>query len=511
MAKDVDCIVLGGGHNGLVASWYLARAGLQVMVLERRETVGGAAVTAELFPGSRHTVFAYLCHMLQRQVIDDMDLRRHGFHVYPLDPAALFIYPDGSHFRMWHDYERTAEEIGRISAVDGAAYPGMMEFWERAGSIVQRYLLQRPPTITQIVEDLRGTPEAAVFEALLTVPVRDMAEQAFEHSGIAAAWLGTSDYGQIDAPGSALVQSYLKAGLLQPDEDFGIVRGGMGAITQAMARSVEEAGVTIRTGATVRRIMVADGSVQGVELTDGETLTADIVLSNADPKATFLSLVEAEALPAAFVRAVRRLKTRSGSAKLNCTLSRLPDFSRYLEPDDDETRLAMLRIMPSLDAVSASWDDAMHGIPTRFPLMQVQLPSVLDPTLAPAGQQVMSVWIIYEPVRPRAGSWASLREEVGEGIIDAVAAYAPDLRDCIEDWRLFTPDDISEWTGMTDGNIRHLDILPQQMLASRPLLGWSDYSTPIEGLYLCGSGTHPGGEVTGAPGHNAAQAVLAQD
>ena len=505
---DATCIIVGAGHNGLVAASYLARAGLRVTLLERRDVVGGASVTEEFVPGYRVGTCAYICHMLQRKVIDDLELRTHGLHIYPLDPVAVFMFPDGGHFRMWNDAERTGDEIARISPTDGQAYPRWIRFWEQAADIVLRYFLQPPPTLAQIMTDVRGTADEAVLETILTVPLRDIALRYFENAGIAAAAVGTADYGQIDAPGSALVQAYFKTNLHTAPEDFGIVRGGMGGVTQAMARAAEAQGATIRTNAEVSRIVVEDGVARGVQLTSGETMTADIVLSNADPKSTFLRLIDDAVLPGDFVAAIRGLKSRSASLKIHGTLRRLPDFSRFLQPDDNETRLAMLRVMPHLDDVEASWRDAMAGIPTRYPLMQIQIPSVLDPTLAPPGEHVMSIWVTYEPAHLRDGSWTDAKREVGERLIDTLSQYAPDIRECIIEWDLFTPEDIFDRVGMTDGNIRHLDILPHQMFANRPLPDWSDYRTPIRGLYLCGAGTHPGGEVTGAPGHNAAHAVL---
>lgn len=506
--NDADCLIVGGGHNGLVAAWYLARAGLSVLVLERRSVVGGGAVTEEPFPGYRIGTCAYIAHMLQPKVINDLGLRDHGLHIYPLDPAALFPFPDGGHFRMWHSAQRTAEEIAPLSAADAEAYPAWIRFWERAGALLLRYFLREPPTFAQIAADVAGTDDAALLETLLTVPLRDLAERTFQDPRLAAAAVGTGDFGQIDAPGSALTQAYFKTNLLTPDRDYGIVRGGMGGITQAMAAAATAAGATIRTEVPVQRILIRNGRACGVVLASGETLTAPYILSNADPKTTYLRLIDPAALPAGFPDAVARLKTRSASLKLHAVLKRLPDFSRFLRPDDDLSRLAMIRIMPSLDAIEASWRDAMAGIPTRHPLMQLQIPTVIDPTLAPPGAHVLSAWVTYQPVRLREGTWADRGREVGERLLDAIASYAPDIRDCVEDWLLISPEEIESCVGMTDGNIRHLDILPHQMFAGRPLPGWSGYRTPLPGLYLCGAGTHPGGEVTGAPGHNAAHVLL---
>ena len=513
MTADTDCIVIGAGHNGLVAAWYLARAGLKVTVLERRSVVGGAAVTEELFPGYRLSVCSYLCHMLERKVIDDLRLREHGLHIYPLDPVSLFPFTDGSHYWAWHDAEKTAEEIGcmpGVPAADAAAYPRWVRFWEQAGGLLKRYFLRSPPAPEELMSEIRGTPDEQVFETLRTVSAREFAARHFKDPRVAATAVGSPDYGQISEPGSALAQAYFKVNLLTAREDLGVVRGGMGGITQAMASAAMSAGVEIRTDTLVKKVLVEDGAVRGVGLEEGESLSARVVLSNADPKSTFLCLVDESDLPNEFIQNIRSLRTRSASLKFHAALRRLPGFDGFLRAGLNEASLAMIRVLPSVDAIEASWNDAMSGVPTRYPLMQIQIPSVLDPTLAPAGEHVMSVWVTYQPPHVRNGSWDAVRREVGDALIDELAKYAPDIRECIVDWDLFTPEDISQRVGMTDGNIRHLDILPGQMLSDRPLPGWADYRTPIEGLYLCGSGTHPGGEVTGAPGHNAAAAVLAR-
>jgi phytoene dehydrogenase-like protein len=513
MATDTDCIIIGAGHNGLVAAWYLVRAGLKVTVLERRGVVGGAAVTEELFPGFRLSVCSYICHMLERKVIDDLQLRRHGLHIYPIDPVSLFPFVDGSHYWAWHDAEKTSQEIGHmqgVPAADADAYPRWIRFWEQAGGLLKKYFLRPAPTVGEIASDVRDTADEAVFDTLRKTSARELAAEYFQDQRVAATAVGSPDYGQISQPGSSLALAYFKTNLHTAHEDLGIVRGGMGSITQAMARSVTSAGAAIHTDAPVKKVVVEQGSVRGVELENGESLSASLVLSNADPKSTFLHLVGESDLHSAFVSQVRSLKTRSASLKFHAALNRLPDFDRFLRPGLDQTSLAMIRVLPSVDAIEASWNDAMSGIPSRSPLMQIQIPSVLDPTLTRSGEHVMSVWVTYQPAHVRNGSWDSVRQNVGEALISELANYAPDIRECIVAWEVFTPEDISRRVAMTDGNIRHLDILPGQMLSDRPLPGWADYRTPIAGLYLCGSGTHPGGEVTGAPGHNAAQAVLAR-
>ena len=511
MTRSDSCIVVGAGHNGLVAAYYLARAGIDVTVLERTERVGGGAVTDELFPGYRIGTCAYVCHMLQRRIIDDMELRRHGLHIYPLDPAGLFLYSNGDSLRFWHDHERIDEEIALISPRDRGAWLKWMEFWEDAARLFQRYFLSEPPTFEEVAREVAGTNYEAIWDRLLNVPVRTMAEEYFEDPRIAAAAIGSGDYGAISEPGSALAQAYFKMSFLTPDEDVGIVRGGMGGVTQAMANAAQEVGVEIHTNAPVSSIIVSDGRATGVRLETGDEIEADVVVSNADPKTTFTKLIDESSLPPGFpgfAEKVQGLSTRSASLKLHAALSRLPDFSKYLRPDDAETLVAMVRIMPTPDYIESSWRDAMNGVPTRYPIMQLQIPTVFDPTLAPAGRHVMSIWVSYEPAYPRAGSWAEIRRDVGNGILDELEKYLPDIRDCIEQWDLFTPADIGERVGMTDGNIRHLDLVPGQLLANRSLPGCAPYRTPVPGLYMCGSGAHPGGEVSGAPGHNAAHAVL---
>ena len=509
MASDSQVIIVGGGHNGLVAAGYLARAGLDVQVLERRHVVGGAAVTEEWFPGYRLSTCSYMCHMLQQKVIDDLELRRYGFHVYTIDPHSFWPFPNGKFIRIWHDDEKTAEEIRRISPHDAEAWPRWLDFWRRAVGILGHFILTPPPTLSEFADRARDIGEEETLQTLLTVPVKDLAERYFESEEIKGVVCSAGDQGDITAPGSALVSAYFRLGTLRNDrENYGIVRGGMGEITQSMARSAEANGASIRTDAQVKRIITENGGAVGVELADGEVLQTKIVISNTDPKRLFLDLLDEATLDEEFLAEVRALKTNSASLKFHCALRELPDFSGYLGSEFDPTQLAMSRISPSVDYHQASWNDAQNGRYTRTPLVAIQIPSVVDPTLAPEGHHVMSLWVTYEPPHLKEGRWSDMRREVGESLIDELSKYAPNLRDALIDWVVLTPEDIEERIGMTDGNIRHVDVIPQQMLDRRPLLGWADYRTPVQGLYMCGAGTHPGGEVTGAPGHNAAHAVL---
>jgi phytoene dehydrogenase-like protein len=505
---DLDAIIVGGGHNGLVCAGYLAKAGLKVLVLERRDVLGGACVTEELFPGYRFSTCSYYCYVLQRKVIDDLALRRHGFHVYQVNPLS-YLYPDRRALLTWDEMERTQEAIARFSEHDAKAYPQWTTYWKRAAGLVHPYWLTLPPTLEELRTKVRGTADEGLLEELLTTSMKALVTKFFESEGIRGAFIQAQDVGDPAAQGSAWCYTHNACRQLSVRQDVGIVRGGMGGITTAMAAAARSYGATIRTGMVVERVLVREGRAVGVRLTDGTEMRSQIVVSNADVKRTFLHLVGPEHLPADFFRRVEGLKANAAYLKFHAALSRLPDFSRHFDGDYDARFLAATKICPSVKYFEQSWDDAVHGRPSRNPVMSVQIPSAYDPTMAPRGRHVISVWTLYAPVHLAEGTWDERREEVGEQLMAVLAQYAPDIRDCIENWVLFTPADMERRVGLTNGNIRHIDIIPSQYLAQRPMTGWAHYRTPIEGLYLCGSATHPGGDVTGAPGHNAAHAILA--
>jgi phytoene dehydrogenase-like protein len=503
-----DAIIIGGGHNGLVCAAYLAGAGLDVLLLERREVLGGACVTEELFPGYRFSACSYYCHLLQTKVIDDLELRRHGFEVSHLDPQKCFVYPDGRGLLLWDSVEQTQDSLARFSGRDARAYPRWVAFWKRAAGLIHPYFLTPPPTIADVYAGLRTPEDRELLDTLLTTSTRELVCEYFEDEAVRGAFIHAHDVGDSAAAGSAWCLAYIKCNEMTPHENIGIVTGGMGGITRAMASSARSRGATLRTGVAVSRVHVENGIAHGVRLADGDEIRSRFVISNADPKRTFLGLVEEEHLPAEFRSKVRRLRTATAYLKFHAALDRLPDFSRYLPTGATVRHLAYTRICPSIGYFERAWDDARHGRAPQAPVLDIQIPSGYDSTMAPAGKHVMSIWGLYAPVRLAEGSWDGKRREVGERVIDVLAGYAPDIRDCIVDWDLFTPPDLEARIGLTDGNIRHLDIVPDQFLASRPMLGWAHYRTPIRNFYLCGAGTHPGGEVTGAPGHNAAQVII---
>lgn len=506
-----DAVIVGAGHNGLVVANYLARAGLNVLVLERRPFVGGACITEELFPGFRVSSCSYICYMLQGKVIEDLELRKHGFEVHQLEPYRFHPFPNGDYLLGWHDDEQTAEEIRRISKHDGDRYVEWNAFWEQAADILKRYFLSEPPTIAQIAADVRGTSDERVFERMLTGNVKDLAEEYFESDLVRASYTDAQDAGDVRAPGSIMSVAYYKTAMLSEDENVGIPHGGMGGITQAMARSAEASGVEIRTDVEIERIAVNDGRATAVVLKDGEEIASDVIVSNADPKRTFLNLVDPSQLDDSFVEGIRRLNNGVTYLKFHCALKELPDFSGHLGAGFDPHYLAQTRICPTVAYHEQSWSDAQRGQPSSCPVMSIQIPSVYEESLTPAGQHVMSIWVLYAPPKLKDGSWDEANRHVGEHLIDTIDDYAPNFKDAIIDWKLFTPPDLEERVYLTNGSIRHTDITVNQMLSQRFNFGESGYSTPVKGLYLCGAGTHPGGEVTGAPGHNAAQAILRRE
>lgn len=508
MSQSISAIVVGGGHNGLVAAAYLARAGVSVLVLEQRPFVGGACITEELFPGFRVSSCAYVSHLLQEKVIEELELERHGLEILPVDPFRLHLLPDGQSIRMWHEHERTVEEIRSISPHDADRYGDWAALWDRMCGILYRFFLTEPPTMEEVAASVHGPDDGSAFELMIHGNMKDLVGRFFEHPYIQNAFIDAFDAGDIRAPGSVLTVAYHKCSRFTNPRFVGIPRGGMGSIAEAMVGAAHANGVSIRTGVAVARLEVENGKVKGVRLDSGELIDADVVLSNADPKRTLLSLIDQEVLSPKLVESVRGLKTRFGTLKFHAILNGLPDLSAYLHEGEMVDQFAQIRICPSVDYFEAGWRDVAQGRPSTCPIISIQIPTVLDTSLAPPGRHIMSIWSQFAPVRLAEGTWDEARQRVGEALIESVAQYVPNLREVIDDWILYTPIDLERRVGLTDGNIHHIDVIRSQMFQDRPHRMLAGYRTPIEGLYLCGAGTHPGGEVTGAPGHNAAQVVL---
>lgn len=520
-----DALVVGAGHNGLVAAAYLARGGMRTLVIERRERVGGCCVTEEIAPGCRASTTSYIASMLRPEVIRDLRLAAHGLRMVPCDPALQVAFPDGTLLPWWQDRERTAAEIERLSPADARTFLRVDEQLKRLARYLQPFFLEPPPDLharglarwrelLRVGRRFRGITggEVAGLVSFLSGSLGDFLDRTFECDKVKTLLLANSVYGKHGGPyqpGTALGLLFhlLSGGEQEVQGFYGHVIGGMGAITEAMAAACRQFGVEIWTGVGVERILVRGGRVAGARLADGREVQAPIVLSNADPKRTFLQLVEPEVLPPAFLTAVRGIKMDGPCAKVNLVLAEEPAL-RGLPAQAEAGRRAVFTIVPSLRYAEASYDAAKAGrVPAEL-WIDCVVASCIDRTLAPAGRHVMTCFVQYVPYRLAQGEWDAEREALGDRVVATIGQYAPNVPAAVLSRQVLTPLDLERVYGLTEGNIFHGDLNLEQMFFMRPVAGWARYRTPIEGLYLCGAGAHPGGGVTGAPGHNAAQQVL---
>jgi phytoene dehydrogenase-like protein len=523
--KTHDAVIVGGGHNGLVTAAYLARAGWDVLVLERRPLVGGASVTEQLFPGYRVSSAAYLVSLLQDKIVRDLDLPRFGYRVLPKDPAYFSPLVDGRHFFMWRDLRKTCDEIAKFSRRDAERYPAYEDALERVARFIEPLLLETPPNLPP--RRLRDwTALARLGARAVRLPRRDLVALTRMMTASAAAlldeWFESEELkvalvtdGVIGAnagpmtPGTAYVLLHHQMGGVGGVRGlWGFVKGGMGAVSEAIAASARAAGAEIRTNAPVGRILVRDGRAYGVALENGDEIRARSVISNADPKRTFLSLVGREALPPAFAEEVDRFKCEGTSFKLNLALGELPSYAALPGTELGPQHMGTTHIAPSVEYVERAWDDAKYGRPSRAPLLEITIPTAYDSDLAPSGKHLMSIFVQYAPYRLAEGSWHDERDRFADRIVDLLAEYAPNIKSAVEHRHILSPLDLEEQFGLTGGNIFHGEMSPDQLFLLRPFAGWARYATPIRNLYLCGSGTHPGGGVMGAPGYNAAREIL---
>ncbi len=517
-----DAIVIGGGHNGLTCAAYLAKAGRKVLVLERRHVLGGAAVTEEVFPGFKFSVASYVVSLLRPEIIRDLDLPAHGMELLPLD-GTFTPMPNGDRLWRTNDHYKSRREIARHSKLDAEAYDEYGRSMIEMGRFAKPILAMTPPDPTSL--DPRGLLELLSigkrFRAmrhhdrvnqiqLLTMSAVDFLDQWFETdvlkatmsaSGIIGTFLG------VRSPGTAYVLLHHYMGEIDGSfRSWGLSRGGTGAVSNAIASAARAFGAEVRTEATVAKLLTKNNRVTGVALANGDEIGADVVVSSVDPNLTFLKMMDPRELPDDFVDGVRRYKYRGSSGKVNLALDALPDFTAM--PGAGPHLRGAISISPSVDYMEQAYDDAKYGRFSQHPYVDIVIPSLTDPSVAPPGKHVMSCFVQYAPYHLKSGNWDEQREAFGDAVINTIADYAPNIKSIIRHRQVLTPLDIERDFGLTEGNIFQGELTLEQLFFLRPVPGWAQYATPVDRLYMCGSATHPGGGIMGAPGKNAAQRIL---
>ena len=525
LRKSYDSIVIGAGHNGLTAAAYLARAGLSTLVLERRAIVGGCCVTEEIAPGCRASTTSYVASMLRPTVIRDLNLAAHGLKMVPCDPALLVPFPDGQVLPWWADRDRTVTEFEKVSPRDAATFVRVDDQLKRLARYLQPFFLEPPPDpafhgaegwfeLLRVGNRFRGMTGAEVGQlvSFLTGSLGEFLDRNYESEKIKTMFLANNVYGKHGGPydpGSALGLLFhlLSGGEGETQGFYGHVMGGMGAITQALASAGRKFGVEILTSSPVAKIDSRGGRARGVVLEDGSEIAGRIVLSNADPKRTFLGLVESSELPSDFRASIAAIKMNGPCAKVNFVLSEEPRVNG-MPSDWTLPQRSLFTLVPSLEFAQRCYDIAKFGETPEELWVDCVVASNVDPTLAPAGKHIMTTFIQYVPYHLRRGTWDENRELLGDRVVKKIAEFAPNVPKSIVARQVLTPLDLERIYGLTEGNIFHGDLSLEQLFFMRPVPGWSQYRTPINGLYLCGAGVHPGGGVTGAPGYNAAHQAL---
>lgn len=526
--EPFDVIIIGAGHNGLVTAAYLAKAGRRVLVLEARELVGGCAVTEEIWPGYKVSTASYLSSLMQEKVVRELKLEKFGYVVDAKDPAFFSPFPDGRHLFIWQDRAKTLAEIAKFSARDAEAYPKYEAHLERLAIVAESLLLTTPPDFPprrpgdfleflKLSGKLRGLSSAEIvgLVKIFTQSASDFLDQWFESEQLKVT-LATDGViganGGPRSPGTAYILLHHCMGGVNGHRGlWGFVRGGMGAVSNAIAGSARAKGVQIRTSVPVAKILVRQGRATGVVLESGEEIEAKIVASNLDPRRTFLTLTDASDLPPDFLEGIKNFRSEGTSLKMNLALSGLPEFTAYPSSPGGAPgpqHRATMHICPSVEYIERAWDDAKYGKPSQNPLIEMTIPTMYDPSLAPPGRHIMGIFLQYAPYTLKGTNWDEQREPYAERVLDVIEAYCPNIRSIVVERQTLTPLDLERRFGITGGNIFHGEMSLDQMFVLRPVAGWAKYKTPIRNLYLCGSGAHPGGGVMGAPGHNAARAIL---
>ncbi|HET9365313.1 MAG TPA: NAD(P)/FAD-dependent oxidoreductase [Candidatus Angelobacter sp.] len=518
-----DVIVIGGGHNGLTNAAYLARAGKKVLVLERRHVLGGAAVTEEVFPGFKFSVCSYVVSLLRPEIIRDLDLPRHGLEILPLD-GTFTPMPNGDYLWRVNDHGKTRREIARHSKLDAEAYEEFGKAMQAMCRFVKPILSMVPPDpstlnprelmkLLFIGKRFQGLASEDKYNQvqLMTMSAIDFLDQWFETdvlkatmsaSGIIGTFLG------VRSPGTAYVLLHHYMGEIDGAfRSWGFARGGTGAISNAIAESARELGAEIRTQSPIGKIIVKSGRAIGVALQNGDEFYADVISSSVDPRLTFIKFIEESQLPNEFLEDVRRYKFRGSSGKVNIALNALPDFKCL--PGPGAHLRGAISISPSVEYMERAYDDAKYGNFSRRPYIDMVIPSLTDPSVAPPGKHVMSCFVQYAPYKLRPGlNWDEQREAFGNNVIDTISEYAPNLKNIIINKQVLTPLDLEREFGLSEGNIFQGELSLEQLFFLRPVPGYAQFRTPIKNLYMCGSATHPGGGIMGAPGRLAALEIL---
>ncbi len=524
-----DVVIIGGGHNGLVAAFYLARAGFQPLVLERRSIVGGAAITDEFCPGFKCSTLAHACGPLDPNILRDMQLERLDLEWIHPEVRVFAPSPDGRALLLYSEPARAAAEIARFSQKDAENYEEFQRVLRRIAGVLGHVMALTPPAIDhptagdlwdllKMGRRFRSLGKKQMFRLLRWAPmaVADLVGEWFETELLRATIAARGIFGTALGPCSAGSTAVLLMRAVADPHPAGpavFPRGGMGALAQAMLLAARRAGAEIRTAAEVAQITVKDGAVTGVVLADGEEVPAKTVISNADPQRTLLGLVDPVHLEPDFIVKMQHYRCAGTVAKVNLALSGLPSFTALAPSSgaDSGSRSPLagrIHIGPEINYLERAFDDSKYGHFSQHPYLDVTIPSLSDPSLAPPGQHVMSIYVQYAPYKLSNADWPSQREALGDTVVNTLAAYAPNLPDFILDGVVITPLDLEETYALTGGHIFHGELAPDQLFTMRPLLGWARYRTPVKGLYLCGSGTHPGTGLTGASGRNAARAIL---
>lgn len=517
-----DVVIIGGGHNGLVTAFYLAKAGYKPLVLERRAQVGGAAVTHEFHPGFRISTLSHSAGPIRPDIVRDMQLEKHGVKFITPDTCVTALSPDGRALSLYQDESKSAQSIAAFSQKDSTKYPEFEKSLGKISKVIAEALATTPPDIDhpssgdmwsmlKTGRALRNLGKRDMYRVLRWGPmaVADLVAEYFETELLRAVIAARGIFGTFLGPwsaGSSLQLLIRAAGDSHPAGSAFFAAGGMGAVTQAMATAAKAAGVEIRTGAEVIEIRVKDGAATGVLLGTGEEINAKAVISNADPKRTLLKLTDPTHLSPDFVQKLQHYRGNGTVAKVNLALSGLPTFSA-LKNGDSGALKGRIHIGHEIDYLERAFDSSKYGNFSPHPYLEAAIPSLTDPTLAPEGKHVMSIYMQYAPYKLK-GDWEEQRKALGQTVVQTLAQYSPNLPEMILTHQIITPVDLEEVYGMTGGQIFHGDLALDQFFTMRPLLDWARYKTPIDHLYLCGSGTHPGAGLTGGSGANAAREIL---